>query len=149
MQCFFCVPTMLLLPPLLALVLLTTLTQCTSIVCSSNLYGQPSASDVAAVAQAMPYVKSDPDGEMDATRTFAEPAFFTRSFSALKNSWPTRMVQLPLIWRFSGFPLCALRGCDLQIMEGDEKPGSFADYVSLEQDRLAWRYSRTRMPLAT
>lgn len=92
---------MLLLPAFLALALFTISTQCTSILCSSNLYGQPRGSDIAVVAQAIPFAKSDPDGQMDVARIFAEPAFFTPSFSALKNGWPSRMMQLPLIWRFS------------------------------------------------
>jgi hypothetical protein len=92
---------MLLLPALLALPLFAICTQCTSILCSSILYGNPHVSDVAAVAQAIPFAKSDPDSQMNAARVFAEPAFFTPSFSALKNGWPHTMVQLPMIWRYS------------------------------------------------
>lgn len=92
---------MLLLTALLALTLFNISTQCISILCSSDLYGQPLGSDVAAVAQAIPFAKTDPYSQMDATRIFAEPAFFAPTFSALKNRWPSSMVQLPLIWRFS------------------------------------------------
>jgi len=89
------------LPLIFVLTLFAISTQCTSILCSSALYGHPAVSDVGTVTQAIPFAKSDPDGQMDAARIFAEPAFFTPSFSALRNGWPSRMVQLPLIWRSS------------------------------------------------
>lgn len=95
---------MLLLLALYAVALLSSLGQCTSIKCSYNMYGRPTASDAAAVVRAMPFATKDPDGQMAATRIFAEPAYLKPSFNYLKNEWPTRMVQLPMIWRFSKFP---------------------------------------------
>lgn len=94
---------MLLLLAIFTPFFLAITTESTSMICSSNLYGRPSASDSTAVAQALPFARTDPDGQMDAGRIFAEPAFFQPRFSALKNTWPRDMVQLPMIWRFSGF----------------------------------------------
>lgn len=95
---------MLLVQALRAVALLTSLAQCTSIICSSKMYGRPTIPDAAAVVQAMPFATKDPDDQMAATRIFAEPAFLTPSFNYLRNDWSTRMVQLPMIWRFSRFP---------------------------------------------
>ena len=72
-----------------------------SLICSSELYGKPSTSDSAMVLEALPFAKDDPYGQIDASRIFAEPALLEPRFSGLKNRLPTRMVQLPLIWRFS------------------------------------------------
>lgn len=95
--------TMLLLLALCVVALLSSLAQCSSIKCSYNMYGRPSTSDAAAVVQAMPFARKDPDDQMAATRIFAEPTYLKPSFNYLKNEWPTRMVQLPMIWRFSKF----------------------------------------------
>ena len=90
---------------LLALVVLLQLavqTMGISMVCSWDLYGRPSVSDSAAIAKALPFTKDDPDRQINVRRVFAEPAFLKPKFSALKNRWPyNKMVQLPLIWRYS------------------------------------------------
>ena len=77
--------------------------QSNSILCTGDLYGKPLLSDALTLAHTLPYVKSDPDHQMDAGRTFAEPAFFTPKFQGLLNIWDTSMVQLPLVWRFRKF----------------------------------------------
>ena len=74
--------------------------QSNSIVCAGDLYGKPLLTNVLTLANTLPYVKTDPDHQMDAGRTFAEPAFFTPKFQGLLNTWDTSMVQMPLIWRF-------------------------------------------------
>lgn len=96
---------MLLLTPVLALLFAAVTTASTSLICSSDLYGNPMASDGTAVTLALPFAKADPAGQIGVGRIFAEPTFFRPRFSALKNPWPTeKMVQLPMIWRFSGCP---------------------------------------------
>ncbi|KAM0802391.1 hypothetical protein BDR22DRAFT_887623 [Usnea florida] len=87
-------------PYLLFLSTLLLPIQSNSILCAGDLYGKPLLSDALTLAHALPYVKSDPDHQMDAGRTFAEPAFFTPKFQGLLNIWDTSMVQLPLVWRF-------------------------------------------------
>ena len=79
-----------------------------SIICAQNLYGSPLLSDAIALGRTLPFVKSDPEHQMDAVRIFAEPAFFTPKFQGLLNRWNTPMVQLPRVWRYSGSS-CTLR----------------------------------------
>ena len=92
---------MLFVLPIFALSLSISKIITKSIICSPELYGRPSASDSATVARALPFVKDDPDDELSAGRIFAEPGVFRPRFSALENKWETKMVQLPMIWRFS------------------------------------------------
>lgn len=95
--------TMLLHPSLLAFGLLAVpLPTCgASYLCAEHLYGRPLLSDAIAISKTLPYVKSDPDHQMDAVRIFAEPAFFTPKFQGLLNTWSSAMVQLPRVWRYS------------------------------------------------
>ena len=92
-----------LFPYLLFLSTLPLPIQSTSILCAGDLYGKPLLSDALTLTNTLPYVKSDPDHQMDAGRMFAEPAFFTPKFQGLLNTWDTAMVQLPLVWRFRRF----------------------------------------------
>ncbi|CAF9908717.1 MAG: hypothetical protein ALECFALPRED_004911 [Alectoria fallacina] len=95
---------MLLCPSLLAaLSLLAAIplpTYGASILCAENLYGKPLLSDAVTISNNLPYVKLDPDHQMDAGRIFAEPAFFTPKFQGLLNTWDSAMVQLPRVWRY-------------------------------------------------
>ena len=88
---------------LLALLTLSLPIHSLSVFCSRNLYGRPQLSDVITLGNDLPYVKSDPDGNVRARRTFAEPAFFTPKFQGLINQWQMSMVQLPRVWRFRKF----------------------------------------------
>lgn len=101
---------MLLCPSLLAaLSLLAAIplpTYGASILCAENLYGKPLLSDAVTISNNLPYVKLDPDHQMDAGRIFAEPAFFTPKFQGLLNTWDSAMVQLPRVWRYSGSSPC-------------------------------------------
>ena len=72
-----------------------------SLICSNDVYGRPELADSAVITEKLPFVKNDPDGQLDAFRLFAEPGLFQPRFSALKNPYASRMVQLPAIWRFS------------------------------------------------
>ena len=110
------------------------LVQCSSLLCGSNLYGVPSLSDSLTVASRLPYVKEDPDGEMDLPRIFAEPSFFQPKFRTMQNTWPSKMVQLPTIWRYSQ---CLQFERPNQPMENADLGG---------KGRLAWRYCF--MPMA-
>ena len=92
-----------LFPCLLFLSTLPLPVQSNSILCAGDLYGKPLLTNALTLANTLPYVKSDPDHQMDAGRTFAEPAFFTPKFQGLINTWDTAMVQLPLVWRFRKF----------------------------------------------
>jgi hypothetical protein len=92
---------LLLLPAALAATLIAFTGASPSVVCGSQIYGQPRPDDALGVAGTLPYAKSDPDHQAAAARTFAEPAFFTPRFQALTNTWQTSMVQLPMIWRYS------------------------------------------------
>lgn len=96
---------MLLFSPLLAtltlLLAIPSPTYGASILCAANLYGKPLLSDALTISKNLPYVKSDPDHQMDAGRIFAEPAFFTPKFQGLLNTWGSAMVQLPRVWRYS------------------------------------------------
>ena len=85
---------------LLALLTLPLSIQSLSILCAGNLYGQPRPADALALSKSLPYMKSDPDGDMDKVRIFAEPEFFTPRFHGLVNRWETDMVQLPRVWRY-------------------------------------------------
>ena len=96
---------MVLLANLVALAILFAGSESESLTCSIGLYGTPAISDTANLLLALPYAKGDPQGQIDAGRIFAEPAFLNPRFSQLKNSSPNRMVQLPLLWRFSGCPI--------------------------------------------
>ena len=89
-----------LFPCLLFLSTLPLPVQSNSILCAGDLYGKPLLTNALTLANTLPYVKSDPDHQMDAGRTFAEPASFTPKFQGLLNTWDTAMVQLPLVWRF-------------------------------------------------
>lgn len=94
---------MLLHLPLLATLTLLAIPSPTygaSILCAANLYGKPLLSDALTISKNLPYVKSDPDHQMDAGRIFAEPAFFTPKFQGLLNTWGSAMVQLPRVWRY-------------------------------------------------
>ena len=71
-----------------------------SLLCSSDIYGQPDLHDSTALTNELPYVKYDPDNEMKANRIFAEPAVLQPRFKALKNLYKAQMVQLPMIWRY-------------------------------------------------
>ena len=95
-------PSILLTTTLLSLPFLI---HSTSLLCAGNLYGKPKLSDTITLGGYLPYVKSDPEGNMNAGRTFAEPAFFDPKFQGLMNTRDTSMVQLPLVWRFRKF-LC-------------------------------------------
>lgn len=85
---------------LVALVALPLSIQSLSILCAGNVYGKPRPADVLALSKSLPYMKYDPDGDMDKVRIFAEPEFFTPRFHGLVNTWETDMVQLPRVWRY-------------------------------------------------
>lgn len=101
---------MLLHPSLLAFGLLAVpLPTCgASYLCAESLYGRPLLSDAIAISKTLPYVKSDPDHQMDAVRIFAEPAFFTPKFQGLLNTWSSAMVQLPRVWRYRSARIAVL-----------------------------------------
>lgn len=94
------------LPTALALALLAipSPTHGASILCAENLYGRPLLSDATTISNNLPYVKSDPNHQMDAGRIFAEPAFFAPKFQGLRNTWSSAMVQLPRVWRYRKSP---------------------------------------------
>lgn len=93
--------------------LLSTI-QCISVLCNHALYGVPALSDATTVAQTLPFVKLDPDHQLDATRMFGEPSFFTPKFNGQINLWGTKMVQLPRMWRFSRYILHLFLGIALR-----------------------------------
>ena len=72
-----------------------------SLICSDDIYGRPAVADSATITEKLPFIKNDPDRQMDAFRIFAEPGSFHPRFSAFRNPYASRMVQLPMIWRFS------------------------------------------------
>ena len=89
-----------------------------SLICSSSAYGLPLADDGLRVVQELPYIKNDVDSQRTAQRTFAEPIFLKPKFASLKNKWSDRMIQLPLIWRYSrllSFMPLNLSSCILEI----------------------------------
>lgn len=123
-----------------------------SILCAKDLYGRPLLSDALTISNSLPYVKSDPDHQMDAGRIFAEPAFFTPKFQGLLNTWNSAMVQLPRVWRYSGSSSCASKLTSSffpsLIIPHDGKKRLFTDSEGSDQDPHASPSSSTPTPPA-